>query len=392
MIENIKDLKVGFGSIGFRFDPSPDCIALPVLIKKAIEGGSPVSHFFQEGYSDKAYETLLKKIFDLHGRKIYESSSSGTELCVYAWDNALVELSISKSKMVTINVVSANESVTVACKDAAALFSTPTKTGYIFAITRNSQGLQITRVGYAGRKLERNNYTDGVCKDFDFAVEDLRSKDPMGRILILDGPPGTGKTHFIRGIFMDVPNAMFVIVPPSMMSSIVGPELLPLLLKTKDNYGKKGPIILVLEDADQCLAPRESDNISSISSILNLGDGIFGSLLDIRILATTNAKAKDLDWAITRDMRLSKRILIDLVSYEQANRIYKGIIGNPSADMPKPSSQDNGGLRPQINKKTFSLAEIYKIARVNGWKPQLKEDEVKVEIEEPDYYDGSEYV
>src|ERR1700743_809782 len=213
---NFKDLKVNFGTIGFRFDSSPDCVALPLLMKNALEGGPAVSQFYQEGYSDKAFEMLVKKAQELNGRKVHENFTSATESMIYVWEDAFLEISVSKSKMVSINAVSANDAITSACKEAASLFSSPVKTGYIFAITRGGNGLNISRVGYAGKKIEKNNYTEEVCKDYDFIIDDLRSKDPMGRIIILDGPPGTGKTSMIRGIFMDVTNAMFVIVPSNM--------------------------------------------------------------------------------------------------------------------------------------------------------------------------------
>ena len=192
-------------------------------------------------------------------------------------------------------------------------------------------------------------------------------------------------TYMVRGVLMDVPKAMFVIVPPTMVSSIGGPELLPLLLRTKEDYGKKGPVILILEDADDCLAPRGSDNMSQISSLLNLGDGIFGSLFDIRILATTNAKAKDIDRAITRDMRLSKRMSIQPLPYKDANVIYKRILKDDTKDLPIPLVERNM-LKPMNEKTTFSLAEIYKAARNSGWKPTVAEE---TESEKPsvrEYY------
>ncbi len=62
------------------------------------------------------------------------------------------------------------------------------------------------------------------------------------------------------------------------------PEFLPLLLRVKDNHEK--PIILIIEDGDACLAPRKSDNISAITSLLNLSDGILGSIIDIKMIIT----------------------------------------------------------------------------------------------------------
>jgi hypothetical protein len=378
---NWKDVKINYNSIGHRFEVSPDSVGVGPLLKNALESGEGcVSHFYQEGYADKAFEKMQDKIVELKGRKVYETISSSSSDCFYIWDDAFVEVSYTRSKLMTISSVSTNPEITNVCKEVAAMFSTPQKRGYVFAITRNHQGgLQLTRIGYAGAPIERGNYIDEVCRDYDYIVDDLHSKDPMGRVIILDGPAGTGKSHMIRGILMDAPKAMFVIVPPNMVASIGGPELIPLLLRTKEDYGKKGPIVLVLEDADQCLAPRQADNMSSISSILNLGDGLLGSIFDVRILATTNAKAKELDEGIIRDMRLSKQISIQPHGYDKADRIYKRLLKDDSQFLPKPKIVERDMMKPMINKKTFTLAEIYKAARIGGWKPEKNAEQTPEE-------------
>jgi hypothetical protein len=361
--------------LGFRFDASVDSIGLGPLFKKILETGSgTLTKLYKEGYSDTAFDFLQKRIAELNGKKIYENNTKDIHF-IYRWDDAFLDLIYSKAKYISIHLASCNDAVSEMCKNAITMFSINPKKGYVFAITKSSGGsLVITRIGYAGTPLERGNYTEDVCKDYDYIVEDLKSKDPSGRIIILDGEAGTGKTFLTKGILMDVPKAMFVIVPPTMVSSIGGPELLPLLLRTKEDYSKKGPVVLILEDADQCLAPRAADNMSSISSILNLGDGIFGSLFDIRIIATTNAKAKDIDKAITRDMRLSKRISVQAVPYKNANAIYQRILKDNTKELPIPVV-DRSMMRPTNEKTTFTLAEIYKAARNTGWKPIVAETE-----------------
>lgn len=385
---NWKELEnTNYAQLGHRFETSIDSIGLTPLFAAIMKSGKGcITRFYKEGYSDKAYEFMLSKIKELGGRKIYENIvAENSEEGIYVWDDAIVEITSGKNKLVSIGAASCNDAITAVCKEAMTMFNTNTKKGYVFAITRGISGnLGITRIGFAGSPLERGNYTDAANKDYDYIIDDLKSKDPSGRVVILDGPTGTGKTHMVRAILMDAPNAMFVIVPPNMVASIGGPELIPLLLRTKEDYGKKGPIILVLEDADQCLAPRAADNMSSISSILNLGDGIFGSLFNVRIIATTNAKAKDIDLAIIRDMRLSKRISVQPMQYKDANAIYKRLFNDDSKEMPKPEVVDRDRMKPLNEKTTFSLAEIYKAARDNGWRPkQIVEDDDKKEVELP---------
>jgi len=131
--------------------------------------------------------------------------------------------------------------------------------------------------------------------------------------------------------------------------------------------------------------------MDDITSILNMGDGIFGSLFDIRIVATTNAKQEEMDEAITRPGRLSKRVYVGFTNYEEANRIFQRLL--PGQMMPEPVSDedDRYSMKPRNKKTSFSLAEIYKAARDSGWEPkEFDEDSHNKPIlqeNSPDYTD-----
>ena len=94
-----------------------------------------------------------------------------------------------------------------------------------------------------------------------------------------------------------------------------------------------GPIALVLEDADRCLVTRGENNINSIQSLLNLGDGILGSLLDLRIIATTNAKKLEMEAAILRPGRLSKRLEVGALDLDTARGVFRRLL--PDAKLPE---------------------------------------------------------
>jgi ATP-dependent 26S proteasome regulatory subunit len=63
--------------------------------------------------------------------------------------------------------------------------------------------------------------------------------------------------------------------------------------------------------------------MSTISSLLNYTDGIFGAMMDIRIIATTNADTINFDTALTRPGRLCSHVYIDLLKPERASAVYK---------------------------------------------------------------------
>jgi ATP-dependent 26S proteasome regulatory subunit len=190
----------------------------------------------------------------------------------------------------------------------------------------------------------------------------LQSEVPSGRITVMRGAPGTGKTYLIRSILLEVTDALFVLVNPDMIVNLTGPELLPLLMSYRG--GLKGPIILVLEDADRCLVKRASDNMNSIQSLLNMGDGILGSMLDLRIIATTNAKKLELEEAITRKGRISKDMEVGPLDAATAQGVYNRLL--PGKKLPKALE-----IQPNV-KFEMSLGNVYHMARENGWTPKAR--------------------
>lgn len=359
-------------AIGYRFDFSAETIGPHLLFSKILKDGTgTIYNDYVRGYTSSSYTDLISLIEKYNGNKLSETVAENKNAFYYWNDGKVVQLTMGPSGDFFLSAYSLDQDwLQKLIQEFEGKLCENVKQGYIFAIMRAVNGnLQLTRIGYAGENLERGNYKDDILKDHDYVINDLKSDNPSGRITILDGPAGSGKTFLTRAILTEVPDAMFVLVPPSMVSSLGGPDLLPLLLRNKEDYQKTGPTILILEDADECLVPRAADNMGSISSILNLGDGIFGSLFDIRIIATTNAKKAEMDPAIIRAGRLSKHIHIGHLNYDEANKIYQRLL--PGKDLPKPESHKSE-FRPAKEDK-ITLAEVYKAARDNGWIPPKKE-------------------
>jgi len=148
----------------------------------------------------------------------------------------------------------------------------------------------------------------------------------------------------------EVNNAHFVIIPSNMIQSIIDPSLVNVLLDVTSDHIV--PKVLIIEDADECLTTRGADNISAISALLNLSDGILGHLLNLRIVVTTNRSVKDIDKAVMRPGRLCKRIEIGHLNNEQALKVYKRLTGK----------DDN----PFGSKSNWTLAETYSAAKEGG--------------------------
>jgi hypothetical protein len=381
-----------------EFDGSrPDLTAqsigvVPLLRSLLAKKYGHLSEFSAEGYvkveaegEDEELVTVTQKYFDLMvkkgGRLIHRTVADSGDSGIFLWDNGVAELDCS-TNYVSVHAYSTDEKFIRDLKDHFdTQWTIPERTGHIYAIVKQGFGLGLSSIGNAGIALVDGNYTDKVLEDYKFAIHDLKTAAPSGRIVIMKGPPGTGKTHLIRAMLLEVPDAMFVLIAPDVVGNIAGPDLLPLLMSHRG--GTTGPIVLILEDADKCLVSRneESENMSLIQSLLNLGDGILGSLLDLRIVATTNADEFKMDPAILRPGRLSKMLDVSLLDFKTAKGIFTRLLPD-AKQFPEKLQRDNSQHPLQI-----TLAEVYSLARKAGWEPGLREVEDEESTEESEDFD-----
>jgi len=335
-------------------------------------------------------EVIIKKIEVLGGKCLVKNKKE--TYYTYAWDRAALSLFYpTKNHDSNISWKSGDHLLTQSLKDLEKeLDSTPEPEGQVYVLVPCSTGITRTSIGLGSCPISRENYRPEVLTGYDQVVKDLKSKDPLGRLTIFSGPTGTGKTYLIRALLEDLPEVMFLLLPSSMTSTMSGPEILSALIEASEtnkcdcpgckppnedgdedeveNYGdflkpsspptfpgdkkidlkhKKRTLALVIEDADSCLSSRASDNISAISAVLNLSDGIIGNCLDLRIIATTNQEFKNIDSALLRTGRLSAHVEVNLLDVGQAQRIYENLNGPPIT----------------WTKKFYALSDIYAMSK-----------------------------
>jgi len=231
------------------------------------------------------------------------------------------------------------------------------------------QGYNLRSIGHVGAKLCRENYTSEVLVGLDMIEKSLLDPNPAGRISLLEGPPGTGKTRAVTAMLAALCNqARVVIVPSHMVADLSGPNLIGTLI------GYPGPTVLVLEDADSAMLSREAAsekdkdlNTGALASLLNLSDGLIGSLIDLRIVATTNAKVQEIDPALLRPGRLLCRTHLGNLNRTTAAKIVDRETGLPASVresyLDRFENKDNEARLWWVNGPGPTLAEAYEVAR-----------------------------
>ena len=154
-----------------------------------------------------------------------------------------------------------------------------------------------------------------------------RISEKQSGISIIEGPPGCGKTSFLRGFMSaNAETHRFYYVTAHDIHLLSEPEFVVLWTAERKKFGDQ-KLVLVIEDAEQALMNRANDNRTIVSTLLNFSDGLLSDFLKMHILCTINCKGADLDPALMRPGRLITHRIFNRLSAIEARRLadFKGI-------------------------------------------------------------------
>jgi hypothetical protein len=165
-----------------------------------------------------------------------------------------------------------------------------------------------------------DNYEENFKEDFsDIIIKKLSNLKYNKGIVLLHGPPGTGKTTYLRYILSKVKKKVMYL-PPEMGHAISDPGFITFLMSNPNS-------ILCIEDAENIIKAREAGGNQAVSNILNITDGILGSALKYQVICTFNAEFTEIDSALTRKGRMLGKYKFEALSRAKTRQLVKKLYG-----------------------------------------------------------------
>ena len=137
-------------------------------------------------------------------------------------------------------------------------------------------------------------------------------------LILLHGKPGTGKTTYIKNLISTYKDKSFIFIQNDFVSKLLKPGFISFLMKNKDR-------ILIIEDAEKVVVSRDSQDLSVVSTILQLTDGLFSDYLNIKVICSFNTDLDKIDKALLRKGRIIARYEFKDLAVEKSNQLLRKI-------------------------------------------------------------------
>ncbi|MHB8463462.1 MAG: DUF5925 domain-containing protein [Acidimicrobiales bacterium] len=230
---------------------------------------------------------------------------------------------------------------------AAAVPDEPDDSGFVavgfWHLGRHGAHRQERRLAVLPWPNIRGNYNRSVAAALDRLIA-LTPSDLSGRLVLLHGPPGTGKTSAFRCLAHEWR-------PWCQVDYVLDPErllgdpgyLISAALNDDDQHGRWR--LLILEDCDELIrADAKRGAGQSLGRLLNLTDGLLGQGTELLVAITTNEPLASLHPAVTRPGRCVAEIEVGVLDQREA-RAWLG---------------DDAGI-DRIGESGATLAELYAV-------------------------------
>lgn len=158
-------------------------------------------------------------------------------------------------------------------------------------------------------------YGDGFAQVDRSIVKALRGQ--RKGVVLIHGPPGGGKTTYIRHLCSRLAGHKRVgLIPRALLGAVGEPAFMDLLLEMS-----KVPTVLVVEDAEDVVTPDSRGRGPAASTLLNLTDGLLNDVAHVQVVLTFNVPIDRIDAALLRNGRLLVRHAMNPLREADARRL-----------------------------------------------------------------------
>ena len=268
---------------------------------------------FQLGYlessaslAETSIAVMCENIADLIPLFDFPSYRSGRKLIIENPDQSVLVMAEASDRIAEIDVMGERGAVDRAASIIKRHFDpVPVRVKWVYKANGDNVKLPIRTDNLPRSEFYPQLGDEPLASYYD------RFMSSGSNVLVLIGPPGTGKTSFIRGLLHHTGGEALVSYDTAILES---DEIFADFMSGEETF-------MILEDADSFLSSRSKGGNTIMHRFLNLGDGLMSTSGKKIVFSTNLPSIRDIDDALLRPGRCFDVMRFGRLDPDTAKRI-----------------------------------------------------------------------